>query len=66
MTEKVFGIIVRMVPQKWKQVEDFLDDIGSTIIFVKQADVNRKLVLKNLPSWEDEKENDRTDSNRLE
>ena len=48
-----------MFPEGWKQVEDFLDSVGATVIFVKQADVNRKLVVKNLPVWEEEKENDR-------
>jgi hypothetical protein len=47
-----------MFPEKWKQVEDFLDNVGATVIFVKQADANRKLVVKNLPAWEGEKEND--------
>ncbi len=39
-----------------QKVEDFLDNIGATVIFVKQTDVNRKLVVKNLPAWEDEKQ----------
>lgn len=59
MKEKNIAIILRMFPERWKQVEDFLDDVGATIIFVKQADINRKLVVKNLPMWEDEKEDDR-------
>jgi len=46
---------MKMTAEKWKDVEDFLDSVGATIIFVKQADANRKLVVKNLPSWEDEK-----------
>jgi len=59
MKEKIFAVVVRMFPERWKQVEGFLDSVGATVIFVKQADVNRKLVVKNLPTWEDEKENDR-------
>jgi len=59
LKEKVFAIVLRMFPEGWKQVEDFLDSVGATVIFVKQADVNRKLVVKNLPVWEEEKENDR-------
>lgn len=55
MKEKNIAIILRMFPERWRQVEDFLDGVGATIIFVKQADVNRKLVVKNLPAWEDEK-----------
>jgi hypothetical protein len=57
MNEKIFAIVLRMFPERWKQVEDFLDSVGATVIFVKQADVNRKLVVKNLPAWEEEKEN---------
>ena len=34
MNEKIFAIILRMFPEKWKQVEDFLDGIGATVIFV--------------------------------
>jgi hypothetical protein len=52
--EKNFAIIMKMWPDKWKEVEDFLDSIGATIIFVKQTNANRKLVVKNLPKWEDE------------
>lgn len=59
MSEKNFAVVFRLFPEKWKQVEDFLDSIGATVIFVKQADVNRKLVVKNLPEWQEEKENDR-------
>ena len=59
MNEKNFAVVMKMSPEKWRQVEDFLDSIGATVIFVKQADANRKLVVKNLPVWEDEKENDR-------
>lgn len=59
MSEKNFAVVFRMFPAKWKRVEDFLDNIGATLIFVKQADVNRKLVVKNLPEWQDEKENGR-------
>ena len=58
MNEKLFAVVMRMFPERWKQVEDFLDSIGAIVIFVKQADVNRKLVVKNLPVWEGEKEND--------
>lgn len=57
MSEKVFAVVLRMFPERWKQVEDFLDSVGATVIFVKQADVNRKLVVKNLPEWKEEKEN---------
>jgi len=56
MVEKNFAIVFRCKPDKCKQIEDFLDRIGATVIFVKQTDVNRKLVVKNLPSWEDEKD----------
>lgn len=58
MNEKNFAVVLKMLPERWKQVEDFLDSVGATVIFVKQADANRKLVVKNLPAWEDEKEND--------
>jgi len=61
MFEKNFAIVFRMFPEKWRQVEDFLDSIGATVIFVKQTDVNRKLVVKNLPDWQEEKDNDRAD-----
>jgi hypothetical protein len=59
MKEKNFAIVMKMTPEKWKEVEDYLDSVGATVIFVKQADANRKLVVKNLPSWEEE--NDATD-----
>ena len=62
MSEKNFAVVFRMFPEKWKQVEDYLDSIGATVIFVKQADVNRKLVVKNLPEWQEEKENVRTNN----
>jgi hypothetical protein len=55
MNEKNIAVVLRMLPEKWKQVEDFLDSVGVTVIFVKQADANRKLVVKNLPNWEGEK-----------
>jgi hypothetical protein len=58
MSEKNTVIIFRGAQRARKQVEDFLDSIGVTIIFVKQTDVNRKLVVKNLPKWENEKENE--------
>jgi hypothetical protein len=45
---------------KTMKVEDLLDNLGATIIFVKQTEANRKLVVKNLPAWEDEKQNDRS------
>ena len=61
MTEKVFAFVFRGKPELKEKVEDFLDSIGATVIFVKQTDVNRKLVVKNLPAWEDEK-NDETTS----
>ena len=48
LEEKVFAIVFRMLPERLKQVEDFLDSISTTVIFMKQADVNRKLVVKNL------------------
>jgi hypothetical protein len=62
MSEKNFAVVMKMLPERWRQVEDFLDSVGATVIFVKEADANRKLVVKNLPSWRDEKENDSTDS----
>jgi hypothetical protein len=58
MKEKNIAVVMRMFPERWTQVEEFLDSVGATVIFVKQVDVNRKLVVKNLPAWEDEKEND--------
>ena len=64
MKEKNIAIVLKMLPENWKQVEDFLDSVGATVIFVKQADANRKLVVKNLPAWEDEKENDRPNFDR--
>jgi hypothetical protein len=62
MKEKNIAVVVKMFPQKWKQVEDFLDSVGATVIFVKQADANRKLVVKNLPAWEEEKDDDAASS----
>ena len=62
MSEKNFAVVFRMFPEKWKHVEEYLDSIGATVIFVKQADVNRKLVVKNLPEWQEEKENVRTNN----
>lgn len=62
MSEKNFAIVMKMLPERWRQVEDFLDSIGATVIFVKQADANRKLVVKNLPSWEEEKVDEATGS----
>lgn len=61
MSEKNFAVVLKMLPEKWKRVEDFLDSVGATVIFVKMADANRKLVVKNLPVWEEEKENDRSE-----
>jgi hypothetical protein len=58
MNEKNFAVVLKMLPENWKQVEDFLDNIGATVIFVKQADANRKLVVKNLPAWKEEKSDD--------
>lgn len=58
MNEKNFAVVMKMLPEKWKQVEDFLDSVGAIVIFVKQADVNRKLVVKNLPDWKEENEKD--------
>ena len=52
--EKNFAVVMKMTAEKWKDVEDYLDNIGATVIFVKQTDANRKLVVKNLPAWEDE------------
>ncbi len=60
MKEKIIAIIARMHPEKLPKVEDLLDNLGATIIFVKQTEANRKLVVKNLPAWEDEKQNDRS------
>ncbi len=54
MKEKNFAIVFRCAVEKRKRFEDFLDSIGATVIFVKQTDVNRKLVVKNLPAMEDE------------
>lgn len=65
MNEKNYAVVMKMFPEKWKQVEDFLDSVGATVIFVKQADANRKLVVKNLPCWEEKKENGKCDSDRL-
>jgi hypothetical protein len=62
MKEKNFAIVFRCVQEKRKHVEDFLDNIGATVIFVKQTDVNRKLVVKNLPAWEDEKHDEPANS----
>jgi hypothetical protein len=62
MNEKNFAVVLKMLPERWKQVEDFLDSVGATVIFVKQADANRKLVVKNLPDWKEEKENDTANS----
>jgi phage-related protein len=62
MSEKNFAVVFRMPQDKWQQVEDFLDRIGAVVIFVKQADANRKLVVKNLPAWEEEKENGKFES----
>jgi hypothetical protein len=61
MIEKNCVIVFRGKPEHKQKVEDFLDSIGATVIFVKQTDVNRKLVVKNLPKWGDE-----NDSNNLE
>jgi hypothetical protein len=61
MNEKNYAVVMKMLPRKWKQVEDFLDSVGATVIFVKQADANRKLVVKNLPAWEEENENGAAD-----
>lgn len=58
--EKVFAVVFRVSPERWGEVEDFLDSVGATVIFVKQADVNRKLVVKNLPEWKEEKQIDKT------
>jgi hypothetical protein len=55
MIEKNFAIIFRGILIHKQKVEDLLDELGATVIFVKEASVNRKLVVKNLPSLEDEK-----------
>jgi hypothetical protein len=62
MIEKNFAIIFRGILAHKQKVEDLLDELGATVIFVKEASVNRKLVVKNLPSGKDEK-NDETTSN---
>lgn len=62
INEKVTAIVFRSALKRRKQVEDFLDSIGATVIFVKETDVNRKLVVKNLPAWGDEKNGDSTTS----
>jgi len=62
MIEKNCVFVFRGRPELKEKVENFLDSIGATVIFVKQTDVNRKLVVKNLPAWEDEK-NEPTISN---
>jgi hypothetical protein len=62
MIEKNFAFVFRGIPEHKEKVEDFLDSIGATVIFVKQTDVNRKLVVKNLPAWEDEKHDEPTNS----
>jgi hypothetical protein len=62
MVEKNCVIVFRGRPENKQKVEDFLDSIGATVIFVKQTDVNRKLVVKNLPAWEDEKQYEPTNS----
>ncbi len=61
MIEKNCVIVFRGKPEHKEKVEDFLDNIGATVIFVKQTEVNRKLVVKNLPAWENEK-NDESDT----
>ena len=60
MILKNYAVVMKIIPEKWVEVEAFLDNIGATVIFVKQADANRKLVVKNLPNWEDENRNDET------
>jgi hypothetical protein len=56
MKEKIFAIVFRTFLENGKKVEEYIDSVGATVIFVKQADVNRKLVVKNLPAWEEEKD----------
>ena len=58
MKIKNFAVVMKIIPEKWIEVENFLDSVGATIIFVKEANANRKLVVKNLPNWEDENRND--------
>ena len=64
MNIKIFAVVMKMSPEKWGQVEETLDRVGATVIFVKQADSNRKLVVKNLPNWEDEKYETRISSSK--
>ncbi len=58
MNEKNIAIVFRGTPENRKQVEDYLDSIGATVIFVKQTEVNRKLVVKNLPKGQEENTNE--------
>jgi hypothetical protein len=60
MVENIIAFVFRGKPEHKQKVEDFLDSIGATVIFVKQTDVNRKLVVKNLPSGKDEKHDETT------
>lgn len=64
MNLKNFAVVMKINPEKWGEVEEFLDNVGATVIFVKQADSNRKLVVKNLPNWEDEKYETRISSSK--
>lgn len=54
MIEKNFAIIFRGILTHKQKVEDLLDELGATVIFIKETSVNRKLVVKNLPSRKDE------------
>jgi hypothetical protein len=60
MSEKNFAIVFRGILAHKQKVEDLLDELGATVIFVKEASINRKLVVKNLPAWEDEKNDEST------
>ncbi len=60
MSEKIIAMVFRTFSGNLPKIEEFIDSLGATLIFVKQTDVNRKLVVKNLPNWEDEKQNDRS------
>jgi len=55
MIERNFAFVFRGSREHKEKFENFLDEIGATLIFVKETTLNRKLVVKNLPSMEDEK-----------
>ena len=62
MIERNFAFVFRGSREHKEKFENFLDEIGATIIFVKETTLNRKLVVKNLPSMEDEKFDESTNS----